>query len=130
MAMHKRVCLVLVLLGATAIEPAGPPPPPGMGELLGELRVVKEESHLKELIGSPVVSLIMFTEGEEETNESKWFMLFSIMVESSINEAAGDARVNWAMVRNGAFYVPEKAFRNHALAPDSPSDFVPRMTAG
>lgn len=99
-----------LLLLAVAIEvaraqfPFGDPPPagppPGMGALAGEMKVIQEARGLDELLDSDIVSLVMFTEGEDETNESRWFLLFQMMVEKSINVAHGDARVNWAQVSN------------------------------
>jgi hypothetical protein len=98
--------VLLLLLGVDAQFPFGDPPPPpagpppGMGELLSEVQLLEDPQQLKELIGSPVVSLILFTEGEEETLETQWFMFFSTVVEKSIDVAAGDARVNWGMADN------------------------------
>ena len=101
------VLLMLAARGASAQfpfgEPVNPPPggpPPGMGELLSEVQVLEEPQQLKELISSSVVSLILFTEGEEETLEAQWFMFFSTLVEKSIDVRAGDARVNWGMADN------------------------------
>ena len=63
-----------------------------------QIAMVQEVDGLYEILDSDAVSLIMFTDSEdEETNESRWFMLFHMMVEKSIN-AERDARVNWAMV--------------------------------
>ena len=98
--------LMLAATGGKAQFPFGDPqpsptgPPPGMGELLSEVQLLEEPRQLKEMIGSPVVSLILFTEGEEETLETQWFMFFSTVVEKSIDVAAGDARVNWGMADN------------------------------
>lgn len=111
--MHSSASSSLLLLimlaarGGEAQFPFGEPPnapvvgpPPGMGELLGELRVLEEPHQLKEMINSQIVSLVLFTEGEEETPDTQWFMYFSTVVERSTDVKAGDARVNWGMADN------------------------------
>ena len=100
---HRQFLRALVALVSTAAaqfpfgEPAPPSKPPGMGSLIGEVQIIKEPLEVEALLASPVVSLVMFTD-EEDGNEANWFLLFSIMVEKSIDLASGDARVTWAMV--------------------------------
>ena len=108
----------ILLLGAFPFgepdQPSGPPP--GMGDQVGSMQLIKEPAGLKEMVNSPIVSLIMFTEGDEESNEVKWFYLFAMIVERSMNEANGDARVNWGLVDNimlrksGSSYEPGSSF--------------------
>lgn len=99
-----KCSLAIAIVGcAVAQFPFGQPDAPSgpqKGELLGEMQMIKDADDLAGVIYSPTVSMIMFTEGEEEDNASKWFYLFSIMVERSIDLAQGDARVNWFMVDN------------------------------
>ena len=90
--------VALQLLALLASFPFGEEPPakpPDMGAQVGEMREIAEPDGLRSMIGSEVVSLIMFSEGSEDDNESNWFMLFQIMVEKSIDLKRGDARVNW-----------------------------------
>ena len=94
----------LLVSAAHAQFPFGEPEPPvgppsGMGDQIGEMKIIDEPAGVEKFIDSPVVSLVMFTE-DEDSNETNWFMLFSIMVERSINVDNGDARVNWAVVDN------------------------------
>ena len=83
--------LVLVLRPTPGQHPFGDPmpapsgPPPGMGSKIGEMNVIKDPEGLKEFISGDVVSLIMFTEGEEDTNESNWFMLFNISASAGLD---------------------------------------------
>ena len=130
--MHSSASCSLVLLimlaarGGEAQFPFGEPPsapvvgpPPGMGELLGELRVLEEPQQLKEMISSQIVSLILFTEGEEETPETQWFMYFNTVVERSTDVKAGDARVNWGMADN------DKLRKSSACVSPSPVSIHP-----
>ena len=92
------LCLLFPVLAQFPFgEPAPPAKPPNMGGQIGEVLVVKEPPEVEDLIVSPIVSLMLFTD-DEDSNEANWFMLFNIMVEKSINVAGGDARVQWAMV--------------------------------
>lgn len=50
---------------------------PSKGPALSELEVINDVAHLQDVISSDRVSIILFTEGEDDTEESKWFMAFS-----------------------------------------------------
>ena len=70
-----------------------------MGSQIGEMRIIQDADGAEVVVNSPVVSLVMFTD-DEDSNEANWFMVFSVIVEKSIEVKRGDARVEWAMIDN------------------------------
>ena len=71
--------LLFVHLASAAIDPmtaitgisggGGHDPTPGKGEMLVSLEVIDSPEHLQDLIDEDRVSLVLFTQGEAETDE-------------------------------------------------------------
>ena len=69
----------------------------GKGPPMSTLEVVHSVEHLEEIIFSDRVSVILFTEGEDDTEESKWFMYFSAFWKPVLTGGLRSAAIMFAM---------------------------------